>query len=66
LLKDLQGYDYGMLDKGNVCFYDGEVRLIPGESKLQLIEGETMQQRDLRVLGVIIAELATGRQGPTQ
>lgn len=55
-----------MLDKGNVCFYDGEVRLIPGESKLQLIEGETMQQRDLRVLGVIIAELATGRQGPTQ
>lgn len=55
LLRELGTVEYGLMDKANVCFWNGEVRLLAGEPKTKREEGETTGERDFRVLGLIIA-----------
>jgi hypothetical protein len=55
------GFQYGMLDKCNVCFYNGEIKLLLGESNMKNFPGENAPERDLRVLGFMMTELSSCR-----
>jgi hypothetical protein len=50
-----------MIDKCNVCFYKGEVKLLLGESDITHFPSQNDVERDLRVLGSIIGEIASCR-----
>ena len=41
-----------------MCFHEGDIKLLLGNSKILKTPGENEWERDLRVLGGIMAELA--------